>query len=122
MYFVLLSFDIVASSSWRCAFTRSGGVSASHCAPAQGQLRDKYRSHKVTHLVKTDILEAVGVEDLEVVQGAVPDVLDVVPERSRNEADVARLVVEGACVALGREERHAALAGPVRVARTSARA
>ncbi len=53
------------------------------------------RSGPETDLVQADVLEAVGVEDLEEVQRGVAGVLDIVPERGRHVSDVAALGIDG---------------------------
>ena len=94
VYLVLLRSAIVASSRSRCALTRSGGVRASHCNVCTWPLERGNRGGKAattTDLVQADVLEAVGVEDFEEVQRRVPSVLNVMPERGRDEANVAGL-------------------------------
>ena len=115
VFLVLLSAAIVSSSRSRCALTRSGGVSASHCSasrpsafsspapqtPKAEPRRCKKRQPNAneTHLGQADVLEAVRVEDLEEVQRRVARVLDVVSEGRGHEADVPSLSAAAAASA-----------------------
>lgn len=88
---------MVSSSRSRCALTRAGGVSASHCTQhvvlVSGYVRRRVKP-RAAHLTETDVLEAVRVKDLEEAERGVARVLDIVSEGGRHEADVSRLQAE----------------------------
>ena len=57
--FVLLRCAIVSSSRLRCALTKAGGVRANHCGYQSCQHASRGLGYQRTHLLKTDILEAI---------------------------------------------------------------